>query len=377
PGFPFITLAFFSALLALPIILIRRKKSVVSANGVEAPEKDSMVPGACPLILRLSPTLHSADLIRDIDAMRWFLFEDTGVPLPEVNIEVLPEPTEKLTVLLYQEPVFSLSIPAQADYLLIGADASVVGDSQTLPNGMGQICWLTKDMAHKAQGFGLDVFAGSQRISALLKCVLLRHMGEFIGVQETRYLMNAMEKNYSELVKELQRQLPINKIAETLQRLVSERVSIRDLRLIFGTLIDWAPREKDVLMLTEYVRIALRRHILRRLNPEGKPLPILRIGEGIENLVRESIRQTAMGTYTALSSRHKTQILQLIEQALKQSAKLFIVTSVDTRRFLRKITEATLFDVPILSWQELGEESLIQVVESIDLSEEELADNEE
>lgn len=47
-------------------------------------------------------------------------------------------------------------------------------------------------------------------------------------------------------------------------------------------------------MLTEYVRIALRRHILRRLNPEGKPLPILRIGEGIENLVRESIRQTAM-----------------------------------------------------------------------------------
>ncbi|ONF77567.1 EscV/YscV/HrcV family type III secretion system export apparatus protein [Salmonella enterica subsp. enterica serovar Typhimurium] len=328
PGFPFITLAFFSALLALPIILIRRKKSVVSANGVEAPEKDSMVPGACPLILRLSPTLHSADLIRDIDAMRWFLFEDTGVPLPEVNIEVLPEPTEKLTVLLYQEPVFSLSIPAQADYLLIGADASVVGDSQTLPNGMGQICWLTKDMAHKAQGFGLDVFAGSQRISALLKCVLLRH-------------------------------------------------SIRDLRLIFGTLIDWAPREKDVLMLTEYVRIALRRHILRRLNPEGKPLPILRIGEGIENLVRESIRQTAMGTYTALSSRHKTQILQLIEQALKQSAKLFIVTSVDTRRFLRKITEATLFDVPILSWQELGEESLIQVVESIDLSEEELADNEE
>ncbi|VEB60006.1 secretion system apparatus protein SsaV [Salmonella enterica subsp. enterica] len=68
-----------------------------------------------------------------------------------------------------------------------------------------------------------------------------------------------------------------------------------------------------------------------------------RIGEGIENLVRESIRQTAMGTYTALSSRHKTQILQLIEQALKQSAKLFIVTSVDTRRFLRKITEATLF----------------------------------
>ncbi|MGG7053753.1 hypothetical protein ACLM7F_23870, partial [Salmonella enterica subsp. enterica] len=31
----------------------------------------------------------------------------------------------------------------------------------------------------------------------------------------------------------------------------------------------------------------------------------------------------------------------------------------------------TLFEVQIFSWQELGEESLIQEVESIDLSEEE------
>lgn len=99
----------------------------------------------------------------------------------------------KIDGTVIREPVFSLSIPAQADYLLIGADASVVGDSQTLPNGMGQICWLSKTWAIRRKVL-TDVFAGSQRICALLKCVLLRHMGEFIGVQETRYLMNAMEK---------------------------------------------------------------------------------------------------------------------------------------------------------------------------------------
>ncbi len=82
--------------------------------------------------------------------------------------------------------------------------------------------------------------------------------------------MDAMEKRYSELVKELQRQLPISKITETLQRLVAESISIRDLRTVFGTLIEWAPREKDVLMLTEYVRMALRRHILHRLQPNGE-----------------------------------------------------------------------------------------------------------
>ncbi|MBP1398194.1 hypothetical protein JG686_21875, partial [Yersinia pestis subsp. pestis] len=34
---------------------------------------------------------------------------------------------------------------------------------------------------------------------------------EFIGVQETRYLMDAMEGRYGELVKELQRQIPVGR----------------------------------------------------------------------------------------------------------------------------------------------------------------------
>lgn len=379
PGFPFVTLAFYAALLALPLLVLKRKKINGSVEGAgNRPERGSMTPGACPLRLRLTPALHTADLVRDIDAMRWRLFESYGVPLPEANIEVsAAESTHRLSILLYQEPVFSLSIPSDAHFLLQGEAPGIEGESQTLPGGMGKISWLSQTMGEKAQGLGFAVVCGAQRITTLLECVLVRHMAEFIGVQETRYLMDAMEKRYSELVKELQRQLPISKVTETLQRLVSEQVSIRDLRLIFGTLIDWAAREKDALMLTEYVRIALRRHILHRLNPDAKALPVLRIGEGIENMIRESIRQTAMGTYAEISPRHRSLILQLIEQAVEKTPRLLIVTSVDTRRFLRKMTETTLFSVPVLSWQELGETSLIQVIDSIDLSEEALAEHDE
>lgn len=382
PGFPFLVFAFFASLLAFPLILIRRKEGTLPTGGSiqgKEQERDAMTPGACPLMLRLTLALHSPVLVRDIDALRWALFEDYGLPLPEVNVEVVTaETSDQMTVLLYQEPVFTLSIPPDAYYLLQGAESGVAGNSQTLPNGMGQISWLSQEMGESARGLGLEVVSGSQRIIALFQRVLIRHMPEFIGIQETRYLMDAMEKRYPELVKELQRQLPISKITETLQRLVSERVSIRDLRLIFGTLIDWAPREKDVLMLTEYTRIALRRHILHRLNPEGKPLPILRIGEGIENLIRESIRQTSMGSYAALSVQHKSQILKQISHLLADSSRLLIiVTSVDARRFLRKMIENTLFDVPVLSWQELGEACQVQVIDSIDLLEEELSEHDE
>jgi type III secretion protein V len=375
PGFPFLDFFVLAAFTALPFFLFWRSSRHTQHDIPQTGEmsEDRMQPGARPLTLHVMPSLNTGTLARDIDALRWMLFEEYGVPLPEITIR--PDSRDYMqgmSVLIYQEPVFSFAIPESA-YLLLEPDKQPGCEVQPLPDGMGSIGWLTAEAGKKAQSMGLAIAEGNQRITALLRQVLLRHMAEFIGVQEARYLMDAMEKRYSELVKELQRQLPISKITETLQRLVAESISIRDLRTVFGTLIEWAPREKDVLMLTEYVRMALRRHILHRLQPNGEALRVLRVGEGIENLIRESIRQTSMGTYAALSIGQSSRILSLIQEALAEHGELNIVTSVDARRFLRKITETGLFNVPVLSWQELGENCAVQVVHSIDLTPQELA----
>ncbi len=375
PGFPFLDFFVLAAFTALPFFLFWRRSRHTQHDIPQTGEmsEDRMQPGARPLTLHVMPSLNTGTLARDIDALRWMLFEEYGVPLPEITIR--PDSrdyVQGMSVLIYQEPVFSFAIPESA-YLLLEPDKQPGCEVQPLPDGMGSIGWLTAEAGKKAQSMGLAITEGNQRITALLRQVLLRHMAEFIGVQEARYLMDAMEKRYSELVKELQRQLPISKITETLQRLVAESISIRDLRTVFGTLIEWAPREKDVLMLTEYVRMALRRHILHRLQPNGEALRVLRVGEGIENLIRESIRQTSMGTYAALSPGQSSRILSLIQEALAEHGELNIVTSVDARRFLRKITETGLFNVPVLSWQELGENCAVQVVHSIDLTPQELA----
>lgn len=335
-----------------------------------------MHPGACPLMLRIAPVLNTTSLAQEIDALRWTLFENYGVPIPEITIVVEPaQQAAAVTLLLYQEPVLTQVLPEKGFCLAFGVADDLGGETVTLPDGMGQITWLPAEMAALARDRGLTVMAQENCLSALLRRVLVRYMAEFIGVQEARYLMDAMEAQYSELVKELQRQLPISKITETLQRLVAEGVSIRDLRLIFGTLIEWAPREKDVLMLTEYVRIALRRHLLQRLKPLGEPLPVVRIGEGIENLIRESIRQTAVGTYAALSPAQNQRILNLVAEALASLGEVCVVTSVDARRFLRRLIETLRYDIAVLSWQELGAECSIQVLTTLDLSTEELADD--
>ena len=75
------------------------------------------------------------------------------------------------------------------------------------------------------------------------------------------YLLDKMEDRAPDLVHEVSRLLPLQKIADLFKRLVQEQISIRDLRSILEAIIIWAPKEKDQVMLCEYIRSCLKRQI--------------------------------------------------------------------------------------------------------------------
>ncbi|WP_431769435.1 EscV/YscV/HrcV family type III secretion system export apparatus protein [Vibrio sinus] len=384
PGFPFfVFLALAGLMLAGALLLMRRNKlhpsGAISSSKQSAKSVDGdITPGAVPLMLRLSPQLTtSAGLLPDIDLLRWKKFEQLGVPLPEVVLQQEESlPSRTLQVLLYQEQVLNLHLPE--GQILVEGNANRIANAieQPLPFGSAHLCWVEESQGESLSETGSQIYKSSEQIMTLLSRVLDRYAGEFIGVQECRFLMDGMESKYSELVKELQRQLPIGKIAEVLQRLVSESISIRDLRSIFEALLEWSQKEKDVVLLTEYVRVALSRHIKGRYQRgnEGSIYCYL-IGDGIENLVRESIRQTAAGGYSALSPQQNMLILeQISEHTLGCEPDTVLLTAIDVRRYLRKIIEKDLYTLPVLSFQELGEDVELKVQGSIDLIGEELAD---
>lgn len=379
PGFPFLIFITLALLVAAPAFLLyRRNRSSpqnggaknIDENGVLPASK--MTPGAVPLMMYCADNMRYPQLERDIDSLRWRRFEHLGVPLPEVMICRDPTLAENtISICVYQEAVLTLTLPPD-DLLLLQPSSQLETRSQKLSAKMGTFEWLSPEQGSQASTLGIPYAQGNQRILYCLTRVLDRHTSEFIGVQETRYLMDAMEGRYGELVKELQRQMPVGKVAEILQRLVEEDVSIRDLRTIFGALVAWAPKEKDAVMLTEYVRIALRRHVCGRFSKNKSWLPVLRLGEGAENLIRESIRQTSAGTYSALGDKHSRLILSKIRAAFAENNDTVLLASIDVRRFVRKIVERDIFTLPVLSWQELGDEMNIRVVDTIELIGEEL-----
>ena len=201
--------------------------------------------------------------------------------------------------------------------------------------------------------------------------MLKKYAGEFIGIQETRSILTETESRFPELAKEVQRVLPIYKIAEILQRLVNEEISIRNIRAVMEALIEWGQKEKDSVMLAEYVRVALKRHISHRYSSGQNILPAYLLAPNVEDAVRSAVRQTSGGSYLALEPSVSRKLLEYLKSTVgdltRSMQRPVLLTSMDIRRYMRKMIEQEIYELPVLSYQELTPEINIQPLARVEL----------
>jgi len=197
-----------------------------------------------------------------------------------------------------------------------------------------------------------------------LSHVLRKYAGEFISLQETKLLLDHLEKTCPEIVREVMRVLPLQKLTDVLQRLVSEGISVRDLKCIMQCLIEWGQKEKDTVLLVEYVRSSLSRYISYKYSGGQNLLAAYLLDPALEEKIRKAIRQTSGGSYLALDPSQVRKLMESIKNTVGDMRKLklkpVMLVSVDIRRYLRKIIESEYAELPVLSYQELSKEINIQ-----------------
>lgn len=389
PGFPTFTFLVIAGLIVFAnwkFLRTKKDGSINSGNAVKAQSgnaqgtdtQTNITPGAVPLKLTLAPNLSyllNQTLMTQIDQLRQEKFEYLGIPLSDIPVEIdnrLAENTFK--ILLYQEPIVSLTLSQQA--ALVDAKTPNIQiqnipifHQELLTANHTPLYWIEKSNITALALLNIRAYENEAILIHCLAMVIERYASEFIGVQETRYLMDAMETRYGELVKELQRQLSVGKISSILQRLVEENISIRNLRSIFEALIEWGPKEKDIVVLTEYARLGLRRHIVERYRHNQRWIQGWMLGAMIENKMREAIRQTSAGSYLALPPEENKAILQSIAAHLSADAPhgCVLLATMDIRRFVRKLIEPEFFHIPVLSYQEIGDEAQLNILGNIEL----------
>ncbi|EAU2346175.1 EscV/YscV/HrcV family type III secretion system export apparatus protein, partial [Salmonella enterica] len=131
-------------------------------------------------------------------------------------------------------------------------------------SGRAKCAWTAAGNAERLKALGYQTRTAIDELYQMLSVILLRNISEYFGIQETRHMLDQFEVKYPDVLKEVLRHLSVQRIAEILQRLLSERISVRNLKLIMEVLALWAPKEREVLNLVELVRTAMARYICHK-----------------------------------------------------------------------------------------------------------------
>jgi type III secretion protein V len=392
PGFPTVVFLVLGAAFGAGAYAIHRPsaktETVDETRAVETAEQLAISPAASigninaaqstsRIVVRLGSELGQsipeAEFGVQVVRSRRELFADLGVDVPAIGLLVDKALAPRhIRIDLEGAPILNAEIPAERvlvaedkthlDLLGVGHDVGppVAGRHNTI--------WV--DARHTAvlKEAGLSFFPPVEATGKWLAHTLRLYAGHFVGIQETRRLLSDIEPDYADLVKEARDILPLQRIAEVLRRLVAENVPIRNLRLVLEALIEWGQREQDVVLLTEHVRIALKRQISFRSADRNNIIAAYVLQRSAEEILRAAVQATSSGTFLDLSDEEAQSLVKQIERALSETSAAVlpvVLTAMDVRLHMRSLLVHNGIELPVLSYQELAAEFNVQPLATI------------
>jgi type III secretion protein V len=391
PGFPLIVFATLALLiLGVCVQRIGGPKALVRLlrSGSPAAEADPAtadgVGEAGAAVADLMPETVALALLLPESAKQWVadthisdliereIFLKLGVKIPALAIRTNAAVAADTAAVLVNE-VHGGDIPVAfgRHKVIQGVDNLMASDIPLLDLSQAGDAshWISAaDLAKLPAGLDVHTLTDIEELAQRFSSIAARHIAEFFGIQETRNLLDQLEKKYPELVKETIRNAPLQRIANVLQRLVVERVSIRNLKTVLESLTQWAPKERDNIMLVEHVRASLGRYITEKFS-RGRQLQVLVLSPPYEESVRRGIQQSANGSFLNMGpgegERLTDQLGLCMSGLYVPQEEVVVLTSADIRRFVKFVIQNQFPKLDVISYEEVTDQSRINVLRTI------------
>lgn len=392
-GFPLWSFALMAVLFAvLGILLITKKNSPGKKGGASSTTTVGAADGAAasgensddyaltlPVILELGKDLSKLiqqrtksgqSFVDDmIPKMRQALYQDIGIRYPGIHVRTDSPSLEgnDYMILLNEVPYVRGKIPP--NHVLTNEVEENLSRYNlpfiTYKNAAGlPSTWVSTDALTILEKAAIKYWSPLEVIILHLSYFFHRNSQEFLGIQEVRSMIEFMERSFPDLVKEVTRLIPLQKLTEIFKRLVQEQISIKDLRTILESLSEWAQTEKDTVLLTEYVRSSLKLYISFKFSQGQSAISVYLLYPEIEEMIRGAIKQTSAGSYLALDPDSVNLILKSMRMTITPTPPggqpPVLLTAIDVRRYVRKLIETEFPDIAVISYQEVLPEIRIQ-----------------
>jgi type III secretion protein V len=363
-----------------------RQKQIEAARRQEG-QSQQMLPVVTPIALEVAGNL--IPLVEDtgsgnkflgemVPMMRDGLFYELGVKFPGIRVRGNETDLAAGTYIIMVNEIPLISGNVALDKVLVNDTVdrltllNIQGEEAVNPANGSECAWIPEEYASIAEQAGLTTWDASGYMVLHLSSVLRKNSAEFVGIQEVQNMLEQLEQAFPALVKEVvPKAVSPFQLTDILRRLVEEEISIRDLRSILQALAEWGQVENDTVMLTEYVRNALKRYISHKYTRGGNTLVVYLLDPQIEETVRGSIQHTQSGSYLALEPEITQEILGAVRNEVGNlpptAQNPVILTTMEIRRYFRKLVELEFPHLAVLSYQELSPDMNIQPIARISL----------
>jgi len=228
--------------------------------------------------------------------------------------------------------------------------------------------WIDESQREAATEKGFTVVDAATVFATHLAEVIRSHAHETLESREFNLLLEGLRRTHEELVDEvIPTLLKRHEVRKILQNLLRERVSIRNLPLIFETIAEHAEKISDLDLLTEKVRRNLGRQISQSLLSEDGRIHAVAIDPQLEEKFADSIRE-GEERYIAINPEVLRSFVESLNKALEQLMKKgylpVLVVSGSIRLYVYRLVSRYIPSISVVAYEEVPDDIEL-VVENV------------
>lgn len=226
--------------------------------------------------------------------------------------------------------------------------------------------WIESSRKDAAVQSGYTVVDPPTVFATHLTEILKRNAADLLGSREFNILVDGMRERFPQLVSDLiPGVLKAMDVRKVLQYLLKEGVSIRNLPLIFETLLEYGTKTTDIIYLGEQVRRSLRRQISQNAVSEDGIIHAVALDHELEKQMAESLQKTEETKKISLNPEILREIMERISKELETSMKKgfspVIVCSGSIRPYFATLLRRFLPNVLVISYEEIPDDVTLRV----------------
>jgi type III secretion protein V len=279
----------------------------------------------------------------------------SGLPLPRVRAFVDEDLAgETYVAYVYDLATGAVSIPGGC-YARRGAVAEEPGSMRADIPCLGPIVWVpSEQVADPTEPRWWNVY---RTISEHLEAVAMAHAERLLGLEETHQMVMRMERDMPELAREAIKASPLPRTSEVLRSLAREGVSMRNMRGILESLVNWAGRERDNDLLVELVRVDLGAVITQRFVDERGVFRPLTVAPDFETTLVGMVVASPKGPMLAPPPEMRQTLHAVLADELARCAPdgraVPVLCSSELRRHLATYLSLQFPQVRVFAYDEL------------------------